>query len=118
MGTRRDIHRELIAAWFDAVAPGDPAIHRGRKTIGPASAAAPKAGTEAQAQAGGRRRGKMGSRIGTEMFRGLLEGGANSFVSRKPGWTLAEDGLPARGPGDFTMPDLLRRVGEINPIGG
>jgi hypothetical protein len=60
----------------------------------------------------------MGSRIVAETFWGLLEGDENSFVSRRPDWTPAEDGLPARSPGDFTMADVLRLVDEINPIGG
>jgi len=72
---------------------------------------------KAQAQTGGGRLGEMGSRIVAETFWGLLEGDENSFVSRSPGWTPAEDGLPARVPGDFTTADLLRIVGEINPIG-
>ena len=73
---------------------------------------------EAQVQAEGRRLGEMGSRIVAETFWGLLEGDENSFVSRRPDWTPAEDGLPARSPGDFTMADVLRLVDEINPIGG
>lgn len=73
---------------------------------------------EAQAQTGGKRLGEMGSRIVAETFWGLLEGDENSFVSRRPGWTPAEDNLPARDSGNFTMADLLRTVGEINPIGG
>jgi hypothetical protein len=69
-------------------------------------------------QTGGKRLGQLGSRIVAETFWGLLEGDENSFVSRKPNWTPQEDGLPTHTPGDFAMADLLRFVGEINPIGG
>ncbi len=72
---------------------------------------------EASAQTGGKRLGELGSRIVAETFWRLLEGDDNSFVSRKPDWTPQEDGLPARTQGDFAMADLLRFVGEINPIG-
>jgi hypothetical protein len=34
---------------------------------------------------------------------------------KEPDWKPT---LPSRGEGDFTMDDLLRLVGEINPIGG
>ena len=73
---------------------------------------------EALVQTGGKRLGEMGSRIVAETFWGLLKGDENSFVSRRPGWTPQEDGLPARTPGDFTVADVLRFVGEINSIGG
>ena len=49
------------------------------------------------------------------MFFGLLEGDPNSFISKQPDW---KPRLPSRLEGNFTMGDLLRMVGEINPIGG
>ena len=73
---------------------------------------------EAEVQGEGKRLGAVGSRIVGEVFVGLLEGDKNSFLSRKPDWTPEEDELPSRTPGEFTMADLLRFVGEINPIGG
>jgi hypothetical protein len=49
-----------------------------------------------------------------EVFVGLLEGDPNSFLSRQPDWTPE---LPAKEANNFEMADLLRFVGEINPIG-
>ncbi len=39
----------------------------------------------------------------------------NSFMSKQPDW---KPWLPSQREDDFTMGDLLRLVGEINPIGG
>ena len=48
------------------------------------------------------------------MFVGLLEGDENSFLSKKPDWRPT---LPAATKGTFGIADLLRLVGELNPIG-
>ena len=69
---------------------------------------------EAVVQGEGGHLGEVGSRIVGEVFVGLLEGDPNSFLSRQPDWTPE---LPARRTDDFEMADLLRFVGEINPIG-
>jgi len=69
---------------------------------------------EAVVQGDGERLGEVGSRIVGEVFVGLLEGDPTSFLSREPDWTPE---LPARRTDDFEMADLLRFVGEINPIG-
>jgi hypothetical protein len=69
---------------------------------------------EARLQGSGNRLGEVGSRIVVEVFFGLLEGDPNSFLSRQPDWTPT---LPSAEPNDFTMSDLLRFVGDINPIG-
>jgi Animal haem peroxidase len=69
---------------------------------------------EAQIQGQGKRLGQVGSRILAEVFIGLLEGDSSSFLVRNPDWTPI---LPAQTPGTFTMVDLLKFVGDINPIG-
>ncbi len=69
---------------------------------------------EAQIQGQGKRLGQVGSRILAEVFIGLLEGDSSSFLVRNPDWTPI---LPAQTPATFTMVDLLKFVGEINPIG-
>ena len=69
---------------------------------------------EAQIEGKGIRLGTVGSRILAEVFVGLIEGDRNSFLSRCPKWTPI---LPAEKPNTFTMTDLLRFVGDVNPIG-
>jgi hypothetical protein len=69
---------------------------------------------EAEVQGEGRQLGEVASRIVGEVFVGLLEGYPNSFLSKQPDWTPK---LPSSEPGDFKMSDLLRFVGEINPLG-
>ncbi len=69
---------------------------------------------EAERQGGGNQLGEIGSRIVSEVFVGLLEGDENSFLSKKPDWRPT---LPAATKGTFGMADLLRLVGELNPIG-
>lgn len=69
---------------------------------------------EAEVQTGGRRLGEAGSRIVAEVFIGLLEGDATSFVAVEPNWKPT---LPSVIPGDFTMADLLRFVNDLNPLG-
>lgn len=68
---------------------------------------------EAEVQRQGRRLGQLGSRIVAEVFVGLLQGDPNSFVAKDPDWSPT---LQAARPGTFTMADLLKFVGEINPI--
>ncbi len=69
---------------------------------------------EAQIQGKGKRLGQVGSRIVAEVFVGLLEADSSSFLARNPEWQPI---LPAEKPGTFTMADLLKFVGDINPIG-
>ncbi len=69
---------------------------------------------EAEVRADGQRLGEVGSRILAEVFVGMLQGDRNSFLAAQPEWTPT---LPAEKPGTFTMVDLLRFVGDINPIG-
>jgi len=69
---------------------------------------------EAEIQNQGERLGQVGSRIVAEVFVGLLEADASSFLARNQQWRPT---LPARRPGTFTMADLLTFVGELNPLG-
>ncbi|HEY9751024.1 MAG TPA: heme peroxidase family protein [Allocoleopsis sp.] len=69
---------------------------------------------EAQIQGQGKRLGQVGSRILAEVFVGLLEADSSSFLARNPAW---QPTLPAQNPGTFTMADLLKFVGDLNPIG-
>lgn len=69
---------------------------------------------EAELQGGGKRLGEMGSRIVAEVLVGLIQGGKHSFLKRQPNWTPT---LLSATAGGFTMTDLLRFVGELNPIG-
>lgn len=69
---------------------------------------------EAELQGEGERLGEIGSRIVGEVFVGLIEGDPHSFLAKRPDWTPT---LPSATPGTFTMADLLKFVGEINPIG-
>jgi hypothetical protein len=68
---------------------------------------------EAQVQGKGKHLGQVGSRIVAEVFVGLLDGDPSSFRKRRPGWTPS---LPSKKPGQFTMGDLVRFVGDISPI--
>lgn len=69
---------------------------------------------EAQIQGQGKHLGAVGSRIIAEVFVGLLEADSSSFLARNPDWKPT---LPSAKPGTFTMADLLKFVGDINPIG-
>lgn len=62
---------------------------------------------------GGNRLGPVGSRILAEVFIGLLQGDATSFLRKAPGWTPT---LPGAHAGRFTMADMLRLVGDLDPI--
>lgn len=71
---------------------------------------------EAQVRGNGERLGPVGTTIVSEVFVGLVEGDQQSFLSVN-GRHWRPD-LPSMTPGDFTMADLLRFVGEISPIDG
>jgi hypothetical protein len=50
------------------------------------------------------------------VFVGLVHGDRCSYLWRRgPQW---KPDLPSQTPGDFTMADLLRFVGDISPIDG
>jgi hypothetical protein len=68
---------------------------------------------EAEVRGDGRRLGQVGSRIVAEVFVGLLKRDASSYLNRTPAWTPT---LPANEPGFFSMADLLRLVGDVNPL--
>lgn len=71
---------------------------------------------EAGQRSNGERLGPVGATIVSEVFVGLVQGDRHSFLSA-PGKRWTPD-LPSRTPGDFTMADLLRFVGDISPIDG
>lgn len=62
---------------------------------------------------GGSRLAGVGSRILAEVFVGLLEGDHESFLCQDRNWKPT---LPSEQPGTFTMPDLLRFVGDLDPV--
>ncbi|WP_235856788.1 peroxidase family protein [Occultella glacieicola] len=63
---------------------------------------------EADVVADGVHLGPVGGRIVGEVFTGLIEGDANSYLSQDPEW------LPRYGTGDgFTMVDLLTKAGVV-----
>ncbi len=68
---------------------------------------------EAEIQGAGARLGQVGSRIVAEVLVGLLQKDPHSYLVRRPNWAPS---LPSETAGDFTMADLLRLVGELNPI--
>jgi hypothetical protein len=71
---------------------------------------------EAEQRGGGERLGPVGSTIVSEVFVGLVHGDRCSYLWRRgPQW---KPDLPSQTPGDFTMADLLRFVGDISPIDG
>jgi hypothetical protein len=71
---------------------------------------------EAEQRSNGERLGPVGATIVSEVFVGLVQGDPHSFlaVGRNP-W---KPELPSKTPGDFTMADLLRFVGDISPVDG
>lgn len=69
---------------------------------------------EAQVRRQGRRLGPVGARIVAEVFVGLVHGDRTSYLWRQANWKPT---LPAATPGTFTMADLLRFVGDLNPVG-
>jgi hypothetical protein len=71
---------------------------------------------EAEQRGGGERLGPVGATIVSEVFVGLVQGDPLSYVRKKgTHWTPT---LPSKTPGEFTMADLLRFVGDISPIDG
>jgi hypothetical protein len=62
----------------------------------------------------GLRLGPVGSTIVAETFLGLVHGDHDSFMWKRTNWTPE---LPAAVPGTFTMADLIRFVGDVNPVG-
>ncbi|WP_372619873.1 peroxidase family protein [Falsiroseomonas sp.] len=62
---------------------------------------------------GGNRLAGVGSRILAEVFVGLLEGDCESYLRQDRNWKPA---LPSQHAGTFTMPDLLRFVGDLDPV--
>jgi heme peroxidase len=71
---------------------------------------------EAEQRGGGEKLGPVGATIVAEVFIGLVHGDQRSFLWMKgKNWKPT---LPSSAPGDFTMADLLRFVGDISPIDG
>jgi hypothetical protein len=69
---------------------------------------------EAEQRGGGERLGPVGATIVAEVFVGLVHGDQTSYL-----WLKGKDWkptLPSKKPGEFTMADLLRFVGDISPI--
>lgn len=70
---------------------------------------------EAAVKGGGERLGPVGSTLISEVLVGLVHGDHQSYLwQRGPNWRPT---LPSQKPGDFTMADMLRFMGDINPIG-
>jgi hypothetical protein len=71
---------------------------------------------EAEQRGAGEKLGPVGATIVAEVFVGLVHGDRQSYL-----WLKGKDWkptLPAKMPGDFTMADLLRFVGDISPVDG
>jgi len=62
----------------------------------------------------GKRLGPMASTIVAETFLGMVHGDHESFLWLQSDWT---PDLPSEKKGHFTMADLIRFVGDIDPIG-
>nr|CAD6422830.1 heme peroxidase [Rhizobium sp. Q54] len=69
---------------------------------------------EAQHHHEGKRLGPMASTIIAETFLGMIHGDEESFLWKRSNW---KPELPCEEPGHFTMADLIRFVGDINPLG-
>jgi hypothetical protein len=71
---------------------------------------------EAEQRGNAERLGPVGATIVSEVFVGLVHGDHLSYLWLKgKQWKPT---LPSKTPGDFTMADLLRFVGDISPIDG
>jgi hypothetical protein len=71
---------------------------------------------EAEQRGGGEKLGPVGATIIAEVFVGLVHGDRQSYLWLKgKNWKPT---LPSKTPGDFTMADLLRFVGDVSPIDG
>ena len=68
---------------------------------------------EAEQRGGGEELGPVGSTIVAEVFVGLVQGDRQSYLGKNKNWKPT---LPSKNPGEFTMADLLRFVGDISPI--
>jgi hypothetical protein len=68
---------------------------------------------EAEVREQGQRLGPVGGRIVAEVFVGLLECDSESFLACDPPWKPI---LPSKQQDDFTMEDLLKFTGDLNPI--
>ena len=62
----------------------------------------------------GLRLGPVGSNLVAETFVGIVHGDHDSFMWKRSNW---QPELPSAAPGTFTMADLIRFVGDINPVG-
>ena len=70
--------------------------------------------SEAEQRGGGERLGPVGATLLAEVFVGLVHGDHQSYLWIKGNsWKPT---LPSQVPGEFTMADLLRFVGDISPI--
>lgn len=69
---------------------------------------------EAEHYHGGARLGPMASTIVAETFLGMVHGDEESFLWKRSNW---KPELPSATDGHFTMADLIRFVGDINPVG-
>ena len=69
---------------------------------------------EAEHYHGGQRLGPMASTIVAETFLGMVHGDQESFLYRRSNW---KPELPCQQEGHFTMADLIRFVGDVNPLG-
>jgi hypothetical protein len=71
---------------------------------------------EAEQRAAGEKLGPVGATIVAEVFVGLVHGDHQSYLWQKgKNWKPT---LPSKTPGEFTMADLLRFVGDISPVDG
>jgi hypothetical protein len=69
---------------------------------------------EAEQRGNGEKLGPVGATLVAEVFVGLVHGDHQSYLWLKgKSWKPT---LPSKTPGDFTMADLLRFVGDISPI--
>jgi len=69
---------------------------------------------EAEKTQNGERLGAVGARIVTEVFIGLMEGDATSYLKQDNGWKPT---LPSTaGVGKFFMTDLLKFAGVVHPL--
>jgi hypothetical protein len=69
---------------------------------------------EAEQRGKSERLGPVGATLVAEVFIGIVHGDRQSYLWRKgKDWKPT---LPSRTPGEFTMADLLRFVGDISPI--